>query len=166
MACARTFPERTIPKADDMECTADLTEEQHRPNQSALETAPSPRHEATSPPHIETDDTEWDAGRTHRPGQAIHAPAKAPAPPLEAPTQPCLGDDDETEPESDMDEDDDAPGHMYFSGSPIFTFRIPTAENRILTMSYFIMSYRRHPFVSLIIIQINNRGGSDSTPQA
>ena len=73
---------------------------------SALETAPSPRHEATSPPHIETDDIEWDAGRTHRPGQAIHAPAKVFAPPLGTPTPPCLGDDDETESESDMDEND------------------------------------------------------------
>ena len=44
MACTRTLPERTMPKADGMECAADLTEEQHRPNQSALETAPSPRH--------------------------------------------------------------------------------------------------------------------------
>jgi len=106
MACTRTLPERTMPKADGMECAADLTEEQHRPNQNALETVPSPRHEATSTPHIETDDMEWDAGRTHRPGQAIHAPAKAFAAPLEAPTPPCLGDDDETETESDMDEDD------------------------------------------------------------
>jgi hypothetical protein len=107
MACMRTLPERTMPKADDtMECAADLIEEQHRPDQSARETVPSPRHEATSPPHIETDDMEWDAGRTHRPGQAIHAPAKAFAAPLEAPTPLCRGDDDETETESDMDEDD------------------------------------------------------------
>ena len=103
MACTRTLPERTMPKADGiMEGAADLTEEQHRPNQSALETVPSPRHEATSPPHVEADDMEWDAGSTHRPGQATHAPAKALAPPLEVPTPPCLGDDDETEPESDM----------------------------------------------------------------
>ena len=107
MACTRTLPERTMPKADGMECAADPTEEQHRPDQSALETAPSLRHEATSPPHVEADDMEWDAARTHRPqGQAIHAPAKAFAPPLEAPTPPCLGDDEETETESDMDEDD------------------------------------------------------------
>ena len=87
-----------MPKADGMECAADLTEEQHRPDQSALETVPSLRQEATSPPHVEADDMEWDAARTHRPqGQAIHAPAKAFAPPLEAPTPPCLGDDDETE---------------------------------------------------------------------
>ena len=26
--------------------------------------------------------------------------------------------------------------HMYFSGSPIFTFRIPTAENIKITPSY------------------------------
>ena len=71
-----------MPKADGMECAADLTEEQHRPNQSALETVPSPRHEATSPPHVEADDMERDAARTHRPGQVIHAPAKAFAPPL------------------------------------------------------------------------------------
>ena len=90
-----------------MECAADLTEEQHRPDQSALETVPSLRQEATSPPHVEADDMEWDAARTHRPqGQATHAPAKAFAPPLEAPTPPCLGDEDETETESDMDEDD------------------------------------------------------------
>ena len=108
MACTRTLPERTMPKADGiMECAADPTEEQHRPDQSALETVPSPRHEATSPPHVEADDMEWDAARTHRPQeQATHAPAKAFAPPLEAPTPPCLGDDDETETESDMDEDD------------------------------------------------------------
>ena len=96
-----------MPKADGMECTADLTEEQHRPDQSALETVPSLRQEATSPPHVEADDMEWDAARTYRPQeQATHAPAKAFAPPLGAPTPPCLGDDDETEPESDMDEDD------------------------------------------------------------
>ena len=89
-----------------MDCAANKQEEQHRPNPSALSTAPSPRLEAPSPPHIERDDMEWDAGRTHRPGQAIHAPAKAFAPPLEAPTPPCLGDDDKTETESDMDEDD------------------------------------------------------------
>ena len=96
------------PKANDtIEFAADLIEEQHRPDQSALETVPSLRQEATSPPHVEADDMEWDAARTHRPqGQATHAPAKAFAPPLGAPTPPCLGDDEETETESDMDEDD------------------------------------------------------------
>ena len=50
---------------------------------------------------------EWDAARTHRPqGQAIHALGKNLAPLFEAPTPTCLGDGDETEPESDMGEDD------------------------------------------------------------
>ena len=66
MACTRTFPEHTMPKEGGMECAADNKEEQHRPNPSALKTAPSPRLEAPSPPHFETDDMEWDAGRTQR----------------------------------------------------------------------------------------------------
>ena len=49
MACTHTLPERTMPKVDGMECAADLTEEQHQPNPSAFETAPSPRLEAPSP---------------------------------------------------------------------------------------------------------------------
>lgn len=47
---------------------------------------------------------EWDSGRTSRPGQAIRALTKTLAPPSETSTPPCLGDGDETEPESDMDE--------------------------------------------------------------
>ena len=64
-ACTRTLPERTIPKADGMDCTGDHKEEQHQPNPSALEIAPLPCHEAPPPPYIEADDMECDAGRTH-----------------------------------------------------------------------------------------------------
>ena len=85
---------------------ADLTEEQHRPDPSALETVPSPHLENVLSPRPEADEMECDAGRTHGPGQAIHAPEKKFAPLFEAPTPPCLGDGDETEPETDMDEGD------------------------------------------------------------
>ena len=101
-----------------MECTADLTEEQHRPDPSALETVPSPRLENALSPRPEAGEMECDAGRTHGPGQAIHAPAKAFAPPLQAPNPPCLGDDDETEPESEMDEED----------APVFLSRSKAAK--------------------------------------
>ena len=51
MACTRTLPERTMPKADGMECAADLTEEQHRPNQSAFDVPLKlPLHLDTKPP--------------------------------------------------------------------------------------------------------------------
>ena len=76
----RTFPERTMPREDGMDCTADLTEKNRQVNESALKAVPSPRLENAPSPRLEADEIECDAGRTHGPGQEIHAPLKRPLP--------------------------------------------------------------------------------------
>ena len=53
---------------------------------------------------------------------------------------------------------------MYFSGSPMFTFRIPTAENMILTVLHHIMADTRifvdnPPLVVHIAIRSENANG-------
>ena len=65
---------------------------------SALETAPSPRHEAPPPPRTEADDMECDASHSCRPEQTTHAPANTFSSSFEATNPPYLGEDDETEP--------------------------------------------------------------------